>query len=400
MASVHKRSWTGPDGKPKAAWRLCWTDPNGTRRKRTFKTKGEADRERVRIEGRLAAGIIDGDGKPGTVLDAANAWLADFEQLCRAGKREDDTLRAYRIHVRRHLEPYAIARVRLDRLAGPDCRAYADALEAALSPAMARKVFTSLRQLLKFAIERGALATNPALSVSIRTAGTRGDDPDERVSIPTKAELAALLQAAADRIDLDDDKGRSLAMVRVLLFAGLRASELRGLPLVGGCQLKGRDGAAIKVRQRADRWNRIGRPKSRAAYRTVPIGPETAAAIQAWAPHVPPGEMGLLFPTGDGTAESYANIWNRIWRPLCRDAGLTDPAPTADNPAAWSPRYGLHHLRHAAISLWIENGRNAKTVQKWAGHSSIKVTYDLYGHLFPDNARDGSAAADIERQLG
>ena len=35
-------------------------------------------------------------------------------------------------------------------------------------------------------------------------------------------------------------------------------------------------------------------------------------------------------------------------------------------------------------SLWIASGANPKVVQTKAGHSSIKVTYDRYGHLFPD----------------
>lgn len=41
-----------------------------------------------------------------------------------------------------------------------------------------------------------------------------------------------------------------------------------------------------------------------------------------------------------------------------------------------------HDLRHSAISLWIASGANPKVVQAKAGHASIKVTYDRYGHLW------------------
>jgi integrase len=34
-------------------------------------------------------------------------------------------------------------------------------------------------------------------------------------------------------------------------------------------------------------------------------------------------------------------------------------------------RYGLHALRHACASLWIEQGHNPKQIQKLMGHSSI-----------------------------
>src|SRR5882672_2856702 len=41
-----------------------------------------------------------------------------------------------------------------------------------------------------------------------------------------------------------------------------------------------------------------------------------------------------------------------------------------------------HALRHFAISCWIEAGLPPKTVQTFAGHSSLQVTMDRYGHLF------------------
>jgi integrase len=45
-------------------------------------------------------------------------------------------------------------------------------------------------------------------------------------------------------------------------------------------------------------------------------------------------------------------------------------------------RFGWHALRHFAISCWIEAGLPPKTVQTFAGHSSLQVTMDRYGHLF------------------
>jgi integrase len=59
----------------------------------------------------------------------------------------------------------------------------------------------------------------------------------------------------------------------------------------------------------------------------------------------------------------------------------------------------MHSLRHACASLWIENGYNPKQIQTLMGHSSIKVTYDVYGHLFADTDADQKAAEDIEFRL-
>lgn len=40
-------------------------------------------------------------------------------------------------------------------------------------------------------------------------------------------------------------------------------------------------------------------------------------------------------------------------------------------------------LRHFAVSCRIEQGLAPKTVQTFAGHASLQVTMDSYGHLFP-----------------
>ena len=55
-----------------------------------------------------------------------------------------------------------------------------------------------------------------------------------------------------------------------------------------------------------------------------------------------------------------------------------DPHRHPEPPA----RFNWHALRHFAISCWIEAGLDPKTVQTFAGHSSLAVTMDRYGHLF------------------
>ncbi len=103
------------------------------------------------------------------------------------------------------------------------------------------------------------------------------------------------------------------------------------------------------------------------------------------------GELGLAFPNGAGRVESLANINNRSWKPFCAALELVD--------RTGKPLYNFHALRHACASLWIEQGIPAKKIQTWMGHSSIKVTQDLYGHLFASDADDAAIAARIESEL-
>ena len=46
----------------------------------------------------------------------------------------------------------------------------------------------------------------------------------------------------------------------------------------------------------------------------------------------------------------------------------------------------------------IAAGINAKALSSFMGHSSIKVTFDLYGHLMPGT--EAEAAALLDRYLG
>jgi len=59
--------------------------------------------------------------------------------------------------------------------------------------------------------------------------------------------------------------GDWLAFMYVLVFCGLRSSEIRALTW-DGINLKTN---VLKVRQRADKWGRIGTPKSDAGTRDI-----------------------------------------------------------------------------------------------------------------------------------
>ena len=57
----------------------------------------------------------------------------------------------------------------------------------------------------------------------------------------------------------------------------------------------------------------------------------------------------------------------------------------------------MHDLRHTCASLLIATGANPKAVQAHLGHSSIQVTFDRYGHLFPSDMEALAVALDAVR---
>lgn len=60
------------------------------------------------------------------------------------------------------------------------------------------------------------------------------------------------------------------------------------------------------------------------------------------------------------------------------------------------PLYALNCLRHLGASLQIDVGVDPKRLQHHMGHSSIKVTFDVYGHLFAAKASEADVVAAIE----
>ncbi len=55
----------------------------------------------------------------------------------------------------------------------------------------------------------------------------------------------------------------------------------------------------------------------------------------------------------------------------------------------------FHDLRHTYAALMVAAGAHPKYLQAQMGHSSIRVSLDLYGHLFPDANR--SVLAELDR---
>jgi len=77
----------------------------------------------------------------------------------------------------------------------------------------------------------------------------------------------------------------------------------------------------------------------------------------------------LVFPAPEGGVLDPDNLYKRYFLSVIERAGLR--------------RFRLHDLRHTFGSLLIQKGASLKYVSEQMGHSSIKLTADVYGHLIP-----------------
>ena len=377
--SVRKRTWTNQDGTRGEAWVAAYTDFEGTRRIRTFEKKHEAVAYHASVSTELRSGLHVPDSQSVTVAEAGRLWLEGGE----AAGLERSTLDYYRQHLERHITPL-IGAVKLSRLTVPMVRAFEDKLALDRSPVMVRKARISLGALLTDAQDRGLVKQNVVhargrrRSKDARVAARQNGKLKVGIDIPSPDEIRAIIAAASD--------GRRPVLLSDI-FTGLRISELRGLRWDDVDLKRGE----LHVRQRADRYNVIGKPKSAAGERTVPLPPTLVSTLREWKLACPNGEMGLVFPAADGSVESYVNITRHVLNPTLVAAGIAG-------------KYGWHSLRHFyaswCINRKVDGGLELppKMVQQRMGHASIAITMDVYGHLFP-SGDDGAELAAAERAL-
>jgi len=372
--TVRKRTRTNGKGEViRTTWLADYVDQNGKRHNRTFTTKKAADAFLLVAKGEVRDGLHTPDADSITVGDAVKLWL----RYCEGEGRERSSLRTYGQHSRLYLVPLLGGR-KLSRLNAPLIQAFRDELLARTSRSRAKAVLSALKSILTDAQRRGLVAQNVALPVRIERSVRGGRPLEIGADVPSKAEIQAILQHAA-RIH----RPRLI----VLIFTGLRASELRAL-FWSHVDFEKR---LLQVRQRADQpWGQIGATKSRNGYRDVPLAPIVINALKEWRLVCSKSELGLVFPGRRG------KVMNHVALQMSFD--VVQVAASIVNERG-EPKYHLHTLRHFFASWGIEQGFAPKRLQELLGHGSIRMTYDHYGHWFPTPEDDHARFAAGELAL-
>jgi integrase len=385
--SVRKRKWVNPKGEAREAWVVDYVDGSGHRRNKNFERKRDADTYASRVNVEVRAGTHTPDSTSPTVAEAGQLWLQTSEN---AGL-ERATLVNYREHLNLHIAPL-IGDTKLSQLTVPAVRAFEDKLRVDRSPAMVRKVRAALSMILSDANERGLVAQNVVRGLRSKRSRGKEQRADRRqkgklkpgIYIPTPAEIKAFIAALT---------GQWRPLFLTAIFTGLRASELRGLRWAD-VDLKHGE---LHVRQRSDRYGRIGALKSVSAERAVPLPPILINTLREWRLACPKGSLDLVFPNSSGNPEGPSAAVERGLHPMMIAAGVT----TANGEAKYT---GMHALRHFFAS-WCINRRvdgglelPLKVVQARMGHSTIAMTADVYGHLFP-RGDDSAELAAAEKFL-
>ncbi|MFN3620617.1 tyrosine-type recombinase/integrase [Sphingorhabdus sp.] len=326
--SIRKRTWQTAKGET-SVWIVDFKDQYGQRKTKQFPRKKDAEDWNTRAAWHVSQGTHTSDSKSITIAQASHLWL----EARRADRLEDTTIAAYEQHLRLHIVP-RWGTIKISQLTTPMVERFKDELVSSLSRPMAVRVLRTFKALISEAVRLGHAAHNVALPVRVkRTPRTKS-----KLTIPCKAALKRLLKAAEGSTN-----PMALPCYCLLVFGGLRASEIRGLSWASIHFEKGH----VNVWQRANSRGILGAPKTKAGERTIPLPHLALKALKVWKLACPPSESDFVFPSLTGKAMTWNYLLTRVVAPVQVEAG--ECRMTSDGASI--PHWSMHSFRHAAASL-------------------------------------------------
>jgi integrase len=385
MATIRKRTWKSAKGAG-TAFSVDYFDAQGKRQRKQFATRAEANDFRVEIEGQMRSGTYRPEATRMLVRELADLFLAHCKARMERGermtRRNYETYEGYvrnyicpdrEWHSQKHAAPHhqfqffdkGLGNLKLSRLTvGTVTKLRDDLRDTGLSVATTRKILAMLQVMLAYGISLDLIAFNAATNVEVIG---RRDEEIKRIVPPSKDMMRALIELADERFRVK------------LIFAaatGVRASELHALRW----RHIDFDRREVRIETRVDPYGVVDVPKTKAGLRTIPLGESVLSALSGWRRITRfPASDDLVFPNRLGSYFNHTDMVKRKFLPLFAKLAAIWERERRNEPVEV---FTWHALRHFAISCWIEAGLPPKAVQTFAGHSSLQVTMDRYGHLF------------------
>ena len=358
----------------KGRWQVRYVDPSGRERSKNFPRRSDGERFLVTVEA---------DKLRGDWVDPRLSKIA-FEEW--TGRWWDTTAHlkvytrdGYQSLLRVHVLP-RFAQCSLGSIQPVDIREWVSDLgRSGLSASRVRQAYFLMRQILRSAVESGYLAKSPCVGVKL----PRMQVPEMRFL--TAEEVEVLASAMHEPYDV---------LIYTLAYGGLRWGEATALRR-GRVELLRPRLHVVEALSETSEGLLFGPTKTYQRRTVVVPGFLRDRQAAHLATEVGPEEAALVFTSPKAEPLRRGNFNRRIWRPALETAGLDYLRP--------------HDLRHTCAALLIAENAHPKAVQAHLGHSSIQVTMDRYGHLFPSDAEAladrldatrGRALTDTRRTVG
>ena len=358
MAWIEKRSsgylvrWR--DGQGKKHQRLVYDESSAHRLARSLRSE---PRRAPRPTGVTLAGYLD-------------ATLRAADDL------RESTRYHYALMARKHIAPL-IGHLPLTQVTSADVReVLATMREAGYSSSYRSIARNVLARTCALAVSEGLLPQNPLAAVPI-------------LKQPARPEVMPLdvreVEALADAI-----LPRYRAAVLVMAYAGLRVGEVGALS-TQNLNLLRQELRVVSGVSRAGGRLLIGPPKTAAGRRTVPLPQFLARELRE---HI--DAFGLA-PDGRVFHTPHVNQHTDEFG-LLHASSLHKPFKAA-RELVGLPHVHPHTLRHSYAAFLIREGAHEKVLQVLMGHTSIKTTMDLYGHLLPGLGQEMADRLESARRV-
>jgi integrase len=343
------------------AYLVRYRGQDGRERGKQFRRRRDAERYASLVEVDLARGDwIDPRLGRITVEEWFERWWPTSTGLRPTTRARDEA--SFRNHVLPTFGSTPMGRLDRTRLR-EWVRQLSDADGAGLAPASVAKTVQVFNKVVRAAVEDRVVATNPVERLPLPKI------PREEMRFLTVDELSRLASAIDPRYS---------PLVLLGGYGGLRIGEMLALRWRRVDLDRGRIEIVEGLTDLAGRIT-FGPPKTKAAIRSLTVPRFVANALTSLdAGDADPKQ--LIFRSPEGHPVRPGLFRRRFWNPAVTAAGL---APLR-----------VHDLRHTAVALWIAAGANPKQIAIRAGHTSVSVVLDRYGHLFPE--QDDALVAALE----
>jgi len=337
---------------PSGRWQVRYRDRAGRFQTAatTFVHKSDAARQLALVEADLERGEWANPrlGRA-TFAEWADDWLATTVHL-RARTRA-----GYVAALRTHVLP-AFGDLPIARIEQVDVRRFvADMIAGGAAPGTVRGARKVARLVFASAVGSGAIKVNPCDGVRVPRS-----DRHEMIFLST-AQVEALAETIAPPYGV---------LIRLAAYTGLRAGEIGALRVSRLDLLRRRIEVVESLAEEPWVGLVFGPPKTYER-RSVALPPALSEELAAYLADRPREPDALVFCAPDGGPLRHRNFYRRQFRPAVAAAGLPEQAR-------------FHDLRHTCAALLIAQGAHPLAVMQRLGHSSITVTMNTYGHLFPE----------------
>jgi integrase len=274
--------------------------------------------------------------------------------------QKESTIDSYRLNLEKHVYP-TLSNKRVDDIKRKDLKTLVDGLLLkGLSHSTVHIVRAVISLVLNYAVEIELIERNPLRDLVSKQI-KKNDLPIEPL---TEDEIGLVLTTAGDYMG-----GAYYPPTLTLLMTGMRIGELEALQW-GDIDFHGR---FIEVR-RSMRYDQITDTKNRLRRRVdmTPLLAETLQALRVQ--RVKDALKAGQSPSEWVFAGRRGEMFNRT---TFRNAlhGCLKKAKLR--------QIRIHDLRHTYATVRLMRGHNPGDVSYQLGHSSIKITYDVYGHWVP-----------------